>query len=100
MSVNQFGHFSVVKTGGSLTFLQDVDIVGNWINNSTATSVNMNGKKVRLKGNFTNPTSSVTAPVNSTLEFNGTTNQTYHEGSAALDLQNIIINKNYNKDQW
>ena len=90
---NQFGNFSVVKTGGSLTFLQDADIVGNWINNAGAASVNMNGKKIRLKGNFTNPSASVTAPINSTLEFTGTNNQTYHEGSTALDLQNIIINK-------
>ena len=93
VGVNQFGNFSIVKTGGSLTFLQDADIIGNWINSAGSTSVNMNGKKIRLKGNFTNPSSSVIAPVNSTLEFNGTTNQTYHEGGAALDLQNIIINK-------
>jgi len=49
---NQFGNFSVVKTGGSLTFLQDADIVGNWINNAGSASVNMNGKNNSIKRKF------------------------------------------------
>jgi len=34
--VNKFGHFSVVKTGGSLTFLQDADVAGSMTINATA----------------------------------------------------------------
>ena len=91
--VNKLGNLNVIKSGGSLTFLQDADINGNLTINSTSTSVNMNGKRIKLSGNFSNTSSSLIVPINSTLEFNGSVNQTYHQGSATLDLQNIIINK-------
>ena len=91
--VNKFGHFSVVKTGGSLTFLQDADVAGNMTINATATNVNMNSKRIKLAGNFANTSSSLTVPLNSTLEFNGSSNQTYHQGSGSLELQNIVMNK-------
>ena len=90
---NKFGHFSVIKTGGSLTFLQDADVAGNFTLNSTNSTVSMNAKRIRVAGNFANTSSSLVVPLNSTLEFNGSNNQTYHQGNSSLELQNIVMNK-------
>ncbi len=91
--INKLGNVNVIKTGGSLTFLQDADVAGNLTVNSSSTTVDMNGKRIKLAGNFANTSSSVVVPVNSTLEFNGSNNQTYHQGGGSLELQNIVVNK-------
>ena len=77
--INKLGNVNVIKTGGSLTFLQDADVADNLTVNSSSTTVDMNGKRIKLAGNFANTSSSVVVPVNSTLEFNGFNNQTYHQ---------------------
>jgi hypothetical protein len=90
---NMFGNFTVAKTGGTLSILQDVDISGNLTINSALSTTTLNGKKIKLAGNFSNLSSTLVIPVNSILEFNGGNNQTYNQGTVALKQQNVIANK-------
>lgn len=90
---NMFGNFIVAKTGGTLSFLQDADISGNLTINSALSTTTMNSKKIKLAGNFSNLSATLVIPVNSILEFNGSNNQTYNQGTVALKQQNVITNK-------
>ena len=90
---NKFGNFTVVKTGGSLRFIQDADIGGNLTINSTASSTSFNARKIKLAGNFSNPSSTLVLPLNSTLEFTAGNNQTYNQGPLSLKQQNVTVDK-------
>lgn len=90
---NQFGNLSVTKTLGSLTLNQNIDIAGNFVVNSTTTTVDLNGKEIHLGGNFTNTSNSITVPDNTKLEFVGSANQTYYQGTSALSLKIVEIEK-------
>ncbi|MFM7016892.1 MAG: T9SS type A sorting domain-containing protein, partial [Bacteroidota bacterium] len=90
---NKFGNFTVVKTGGTLSFLQDADIGGNFTVNSSASTTTFNGKHIKLAGDFANPSATLTIPLSSTLEFTGGNNQTYNQGPLYLKQQNVIANK-------
>jgi hypothetical protein len=90
---NKFGNFTVVKTGGTLSFLQDADIGGNLTINSSASTTSFNAKKIKLAGNFSNPSSTLLLPLNSTLEFTAGNNQSYNQGPLSLKQQNVTVDK-------
>lgn len=90
---NQFGNLSVTKSAGSLTLNTNIDIAGNFVVNSTSTTVDLNAKHIELAGNFTNTSNSIAVPDNTILEFVGSANQTYYQGTSALNLKVVEMDK-------
>ncbi|HET6246019.1 MAG: hypothetical protein H0V01_09935 [Bacteroidetes bacterium] len=89
---NSLGNFTVTKAGGTVTFLSDIDIAGNFTTSTNTSVVNANSRYISVKGNFTNAAAGTTfTNVGSgTLSFNGATAQTYSPGGA-LTLNNVIM---------
>lgn len=91
---NQFGNLSIVKNGGTATLVENLDIAGSLtLNTTNNATLSLNAQYVTLAGNLVNTTSSLVVPDNTTLEFLGTTNQSYTHGSTPLELKNVIVNK-------
>lgn len=91
---DKLGNLVINKTGGSVTLNNDVDLGGSFTSSSNTSVLNMNGKYLKVAGNFTNFNggSTVTNTAGSTLEFNGTAAQTYNQGNSSLVLNNVVMN--------
>ncbi|MFL5753215.1 MAG: T9SS type A sorting domain-containing protein [Bacteroidia bacterium] len=93
--VNKVGNVTVTKSSGQVNLLQDIDISGNFTSSSSTSIFNTNGNYIKVAGNFTNSSGNTTFTSTGTLgtlEFNGTTTQTYNEGSSQLDLNFVLMN--------
>jgi hypothetical protein len=91
---NKFGNLFFTKNGGTATLKKDIDIVGNLTLNTTGgATFSLNSFYTKLSGNLVNSTSSLVVPNGSTIEFNGTSNQSYTHGSTELHLKDVLINK-------
>lgn len=91
---NRFGNLTVTKTTGSVILNQNTD-VGGALTISNGTSIfNINGKYLKVGGNFSNNNGSttITGAAGSTVEFNGTGAQTYNQGASTLTLNNVTMN--------
>lgn len=91
---NAFGNFTVTKTAGSVVLNQNTDMKGTLTISNGTSVLNINGKYVKIGGNFTNVNGSttITGAAGSTVEFNGSSAQTYNQGSSTLTLNNVIMN--------
>ncbi len=94
VGVDAIGNLVINKTGGVVTLANDIDIKGNFISTNGTSVLDMNGKSVKIAGNFTNFNggTTVTNAAGSTLQFNGTAGQTYDQGASTLTLNNVIMN--------
>lgn len=91
--INKFGNLFFTKNGGTATLNKDIDIDGSLTLNTTGgATFSLNGFYTKLKGNLVNTSSSLVVPNGSTIEFNGTSNQSYTHGTTPLHLKNVIIN--------
>jgi hypothetical protein len=90
---NQFGNLTVTKAANTLTLMEDIDIVGNLTVNATGSIFDLNGKQIHLGGNFTNTSSTISVPDHTKLEFTGSANQTYYQGTSTLNLKEVEIDK-------
>lgn len=90
---NQFGNLTVTKSANTITLNEDIDIVGNFTVNSPGATVDLNGKHINLGGNFTNTSNSISVPDHTKLEFFGSANQTYYQGTSTLNLKEVEIDK-------
>lgn len=91
---NKFGNLTVTKTGGSVTLLEDIDIGGTFTTSNATSLCNTNGKYIRLTGHFLNNAGGSTfSNVTGTLEFTGTSVQTYSAGNDNLVLNNVLMNE-------
>jgi hypothetical protein len=90
---SKLGHLTITKTGGSVITNDNVDVGGNFTTTNSTSVFSSNSKYIRVAGNFVNAAGNTSyVAVGSTLEFNGTAAQTYNQGSAILDLNNVIMN--------
>lgn len=87
-------NLTINKTGGSVITNQDANIKANFTTSSAISAFNGNGKKISVAGNFLNHTGNSTfiPGTGGTLEFNGTSNQTYTNTNGTLELENVIVN--------
>lgn len=95
IGTNKFGHLTITKTGSSVTQNNDIDIAGNFTTSNSTSVFNSNNFYIKVAGNFVNATGNTTYTTTGTigaLEFNGTTAQTYNQGSSTLDLNAVIMN--------
>lgn len=92
---NRLGNLTVNQTAGSVTINNPIEIAGNFTTSSNTSIFNTNGLYVTVGGNFTNANGNTTfsnTGTTGTLEFNGTGVQNYNQGTANLDLNNVIVN--------
>lgn len=92
---NALPNVTITKTGGSVSLNNNCDIAGTFTTSNSTSVFNTTGKYIKLKGNFVNATGNTTfsnTGTTGTLEFNGTAAQTYNQGSAQLDLNNVVMN--------
>jgi CUB domain/Secretion system C-terminal sorting domain len=92
---NAIGNITVNQTSGSVSLLNDLDIKGNFTTSSSTSIFNTNGNYIKLAGNFVNANGNTTftnTSTTGTLEFNGTSAQTYQQGSSQLDLNFVKMN--------
>ncbi len=94
VGADAIGNLVVTKTGGSLTLNNNIDCKGSITMTNGTSVLNMNGRYVKVAGNFTNFNggTTVTNTAASTLEFNGTAAQTYTQGASLLTLNNVLMN--------
>jgi len=92
---DRFPNLIITKTGGQVLLNNDIDIGGNFTTSNNTSVFNSSGKYVKLAGNFSNANGNTTfsnTGTLGTLEFNGTSAQTYNQGSSNLDLNFVIMN--------
>jgi hypothetical protein len=95
VNADGFHHLVITKASGSVVLNNNIDIKGNFSTTSITSVFNSNDKYVKLAGNFSNFSGNTTysnTGTLGTLEFNGTTAQTYHQGATQLDLNFVLMN--------
>lgn len=92
---NAFANLSITKGGGSVTLANDIDVTQNFTTSSATSIFNINGKYMKVAGNFTNfsGTTTFTGYGGSTVEFNGTTAQTFTNSNGSIILNRVRMNK-------
>jgi len=94
---SKFGNVTILKpaSSGVVTILNDIEIGGTLTTSDNNSIFNSNGKYVSLGRHFTNFNGNTTftnSGTTGTLEFNGSSLQTYNQGTSQLDLNFVIIN--------
>lgn len=94
VGTDRVGNLTITKTGGTVTLNSNIDIGGNFTTTNGTSVFNMNGRYMRVAGNFANNNgnATVTNTAGSTIEFNGTAAQTYNQGTSVLTLNNVLMN--------
>lgn len=93
---SKLGNVTISKNLGAAVANTDLDIAGNFLNSGAASIFDCNNKYIKLAGHFNNSSGNLTV-INTgptgTIEFNGTTVQTYAPGPGApLKLNNVVLN--------
>ncbi len=88
------GNLTITQTGGSVILANNVDLKGNFTTSNNTSILNINGRYLKVAGNFMNNAGATTVinTAASTVEFNGTGAQTYNQGSSILTLNNVVMN--------
>ncbi len=91
---NKFGNVVITKTSGTAVLNQNTDIGGSLTTSNATSILNTNNKYIKLGGNFAinSGTTTFTNTTTGTLEFNGSTTQTYNPGGV-LTLGSVVMNQ-------
>lgn len=91
---NKFGNLTITKSSGTVVLNQNIDVSGNFTTTNGTSIFNSNGMYFKVAGNFSNAngSSTFTNATAGTMEFNGSTTQTYSPG-ASLTLNNALMNQ-------
>jgi hypothetical protein len=94
VGADALGNLVITQTGGAVTLNNNIDLKGSFTTSNATSVLNLNGKYLKVAGNFTNAAgnTTVTNTAGSTVEFNGTGAQTYNQGSSTLTLNNVVMN--------
>ncbi len=88
---NALGNLTVTKTGGSVTFMQDVEVKGDLITSNETSIINTNGKNVFVGGDFIPWDATYTNIGTGRLTFNGSALQNYSPGGGLI-LHDVTVN--------
>jgi hypothetical protein len=96
---NSFANVDIFKASGSVVLNANIDVNGNFITSSPTSIFSINGKYMRVAGNFTNNngTTTFTGIGASTLEFYGGLNQNFTNSSGLINLNRVRMNKSTGK---
>ncbi len=89
---NALGNLEINKLNGSVRFLQDIAVKGNFITQNSTSIVDVNEKNIIIGGNFQIFDGTFTNYGHNTITFNGNFNQIYSPGGGLI-LHNVVINK-------
>ncbi|MEI6489590.1 MAG: CUB domain-containing protein [Bacteroidota bacterium] len=93
--INALGNLTITQSAGSVNLLNDIDIKGTFTTTNAMSVFNTNANYVKVAKNFSNSSGNTTysgTGTTGTLEFNGSSAQTYSQGSSQLDLNNVVMN--------
>jgi len=92
---NGFQNLVITKPSGTAILNNNLDVNGNFTVASITSIFSINGRYMKLGGNFSNSfgKNTFTGYTNSTLEFNGAANQTYFNNADSTFLWMVRINK-------
>jgi hypothetical protein len=89
---NALGNLSVAKAGGSVTFMQDIEIAGNLSTANSTSIINTNGRNITIGGNFIPFANTFTnVGTSGKLIFNGASLQSYNPGGTLI-LNSVSMN--------
>jgi hypothetical protein len=89
---NALGNLSVAKAGGTVTFMQDIEIAGNLSTTNSTSIINTNGRNVTIGGDFIPFANTFTnVGTSGKLIFNGSASQSYNPGGT-LTLNSVTMN--------
>lgn len=93
-STSALGNLVINKAAGSVQLNNAMDLQGNFTTSSATSVFNSNGQYIKVAGNFNNNAggTTFTNTTGGTLEFTGTSAQTYTQGSSNLNLNNVTVN--------
>jgi hypothetical protein len=91
------GNLTLTASGAGMqvNLLNNLDLKGTFTTSNANSIFNTNGNYIKLAGNFVNATGNTTftnTGTTGTLEFKGTSAQTYNQGSSQLDLNAVVMN--------
>lgn len=91
--VDKVGNLVITKTGGTVTFTNNIDIGGSFTTSNGTSVANFNARYVRVAGDFNNfnGATTVTGVGAGVLEFNGTGAQNYNQGASLLTLNHVVM---------
>lgn len=92
---NAFANLVISKTTGTVTANSNIDVSEDFTTQSATSIFNVNGKYLRVAGDFTNNTANTTftGTGSSTLEFYGSINQVFTNTNGSLALNRVRMNK-------
>jgi len=94
VGTDAIGNLVINQTGGSVTINNNIDLKGSFTTSNATSVFNVNGKYMKVAGNFVNNAgvTTFTGVAGSTLEFNGSGAQTYNHGTGGILLNNVVMN--------
>lgn len=92
---NGIGNLVINKTAGSLTLADNIDLSGTFLTTNATSIFSINGKYLKIKGDFINYSASTTFTgiANSIVEFNGNFAQRFTNTLGTITLNRVVINK-------
>ena len=96
---NSFANLVINKPSGSVQLLSNIDVAENFSTANITSIFNINGKYMKVAGDFTNfsGTTTFTGIGGSTVEFNGNANKNFTNTNGSLSLNNVRMNKTAGK---
>jgi hypothetical protein len=92
VGANALGNLNVAKAGGSVTFMQDIEIAGNLTTTNSTSIINTNGRNVTIGGDFIPFANTFTnIGTSGKLIFNGSASQSYNPGGTLI-LNSVTMN--------
>jgi hypothetical protein len=93
---NSFANLVINKPNSTIVYLQaNLDVTQNFTTANATSIFSINGKYMKVGGNFTNASGATTFTgiATSTVEFNGIINQYFTNQAGSIVLNNVIMNK-------
>ena len=94
---NSFANLTINKSAGYVILNNNIDVLENFTTATNTSQFNINGKYMKVGGNFTNANGTATFLIanlgNSRVEFNGTANQNFTNTAGTFNLNRMIMNK-------
>lgn len=94
VGADAIGNLVINQTGGTVTLNNNIDLKGSFTTSNATSVFNINGKYMKVAGNFSNNAGNTTFTntANSTVEFNGSAAQTFNHGTGGISFNHIIMN--------
>ena len=92
---SSFANLVITKPGGSVQLLTNIDVTENFTVTNGASIFNINGKYMKVGGNFSNAggTTTFTGIGGSTVEFYKSNNKNFTNSNGSIRLNHVVMNR-------